>query len=178
MKRQRELSNEERILWDLVARTTTPLQGRRSAAESKPAAKEPEVEKPAPAPPPPPAGPVAVPAPPRQQIHHLDRTTQKKIAKGRLPIEAKIDLHGMYQDEAYSLLLSFLGRAHGRGLRYVLVITGKGSSAASEGVLKRSVPAWFATPAFRTLVSGYEEASRGHGGEGALYVRLRREQPR
>ena len=174
MSRIRDLSHEERILWDMVARTTTPLKGRRSTAESNPVEPEPAPPPPAPAP----ARPLAVearPAPPRQQIQHLDRTTQKKIARGKLPIEARLDLHGMRQDEAYGLLLSFLGRAHARGLRYVLVITGKGSSAASEGVLRRSVPAWFATPAFRSLVSGYEEASRSHGGGGALYVRLRRD---
>ena len=82
----------------------------------------------------------------------------------------------MRQDEAHGLLLSFLSRAHARGLRYVLVITGKGSSAASGGVLRRSVPSWLATPSFRGYVSGYEDASRGHGGEGALYVRLRRQE--
>ncbi|MGB6117855.1 MAG: Smr/MutS family protein, partial [Mesorhizobium sp.] len=110
----------------------------------------------------------------RLQVQHLDRTTQKKISKGRLPIEARIDLHGLRQDAAHSLLLSFLRRAYDSGVRYVLVITGKGSSAASDGVLKRSVPGWLTTPSFRDLVSGYEDAARNHGGEGALYIRVRK----
>jgi len=173
MARKRDLTDEERILWNLIARTTTPLRGK-SIAEPEPVAKQPA---------PPAAGHTEVapqpakvaPAPTaKRQIQHLDRTTQKKIAKGRLPLEARIDLHGLRQDAAHSLLQSFLRRAHDGGVRYVLVITGKGSSSASDGVLKRSVPGWFSTPAFRDLVSGYEDASRGHGGEGALYVRLRR----
>jgi len=169
--RARDLSDEERVLWNLVARTTQPLKGKAVAEpvfalEDEPPSKQPPVQA------------VAPPSTPAQQqrlqVHHLDRLTQKKISKGRLPLEARIDLHGMRQDEAYGLLLSFLRRAHASGIRYVLVITGKGRSLASEGVLKRSVPGWFATPPFRDLVSGFEDAARNHGGEGALYVRLRR----
>jgi DNA-nicking Smr family endonuclease len=100
--------------------------------------------------------------------------TLDKLARGRLPIEARVDLHGMTQDEAYSLLFSFLHRAHASGLRYVLVITGKGSSSGGDGVLRRSVPAWLATPAFRMFVSSHEHAARHHGGSGAIYVRLRK----
>ena len=173
MTRRRDLTDEERILWNLVARSTTPLKGRRFASESETAGSDPARPARSPGAPAPAAAQPAVT--PRQQVQHLDRTTQKKLAKGRLPIEARIDLHGMRQDEAHGLLLSFLSRAHAGGLRYVLVITGKGSSAASDGVLRRSVPSWLATPSFRGYVSGYEDASRGHGGEGALYVRLRRE---
>jgi DNA-nicking Smr family endonuclease len=72
------------------------------------------------------------------------------------------------------MLLDFLIRAHERGLRHVLVITGKGSSLGSEGALKRAVPLWFAMPEFRFLISSYEPAARHHGGDGALYVRLSR----
>jgi len=56
----------------------------------------------------------------------------------------------------------------------VLVITGKGSSSGGDGVLRRAVPAWLSTPAFRMLVSSHDHAARNHGGSGALYVRLRR----
>jgi DNA-nicking Smr family endonuclease len=97
-----------------------------------------------------------------------------KIAKGRVSIGGRVDLHGMTQSEAHNLLLAFLRTAHDRGLRYVLVITGKGSSSGGDGVLKRSVPDWLATGPFRLLVSGYDEAARHHGGGGALYVRMRR----
>ena len=107
--------------------------------------------------------------------HVIDRPTLDKLAKGRVPIEGRVDLHGMSQDEAYFLLHSFLLRAHAGGLRYVLVITGKGSSSGGDGVLRRAVPAWLATAPFRTLVSSHDHASRNHGGSGALYVRLRRQ---
>jgi DNA-nicking Smr family endonuclease len=99
---------------------------------------------------------------------------KRKIAKGRLALEARIDLHGLYQDEAHDMLLDFLVRAHMRGLRHVLVITGKGSSMGSEGALKRAAPLWFSKPDFRYLISSYEPAAQHHGGDGALYIRLAR----
>lgn len=168
---QKTLSDEDRVLWTLVARTAVPLKGRSvpkmELAEPVALGPMPSVAAPAPAGAPPPA---KQPTPPR----HLDRPTLDKLAKGRLPIEARVDLHGMTQDEAYSLLFSFLHRAHASGLRYVLVITGKGSSSGGDGVLRRSVPGWLATPAFRMFVSSHEHAARHHGGSGALYLRLRK----
>ena len=104
----------------------------------------------------------------------LDRPTLDKLSKGRLPIEGRVDLHGMTQSQAHALLLSFLQRAHASGGRYVLVITGKGFSSDGNGVLKRQVPAWLSTPPFRALVSSHDLAARNHGGEGALYIRLRK----
>lgn len=172
--RSRDLTEDERILWNLVARTASPLKGKSLPPAEPPAQIDAGPSQRPDAGPAPGAQATRSPTPDRRQIHHLDRTTQKKISKGRLPLEARIDLHGMRQDEAYGLLLSFLNRAHASGIRYVLVITGKGRSLASDGVLKRSVPSWFATGPFRSLVSGYEDAARNHGGEGALYVRLRR----
>lgn len=172
--RTRDLTNDERILWNLVAKTARPLKGKTHPVDDTPKTIDKKSEttaKPAIAVKP---GAAAKPAPARSQIHHLDRTTQQKLSKGKLTLEARIDLHGLRQDEAYGFLLSFLQRAHLSGVRYVLVITGKGSSSASDGVLKRVVPSWFATAPFRGLVSGYEDASRNHGGGGALYVRLRR----
>jgi DNA-nicking Smr family endonuclease len=159
-----------------VARTATPLRGKPKPAipdEFEPEPTEPNVGAP---------GRPAAPAPQRPsgrpdqgRLHALDAPTRDKLAKGRLAIEARVDLHGLNQVEAHSLLLSFLHRAFSGGVRHVLVITGKGSSLGSEGVLRRAVPAWFATPPFRPLVSGYDDAARSHGGAGALYVRLRRQ---
>ena len=109
----------------------------------------------------------------RPRVHHpLEKPVKRKLAKGHLPIEARVDLHGMVQSEAHGFLLHFLLRAHDRGLRHVLVITGKGTSLGSDGALKRAVPMWFSLPEFRMLISSYEPAARNHGGEGALYVRL------
>ena len=81
----------------------------------------------------------------------------------------------MTQTRAHRALSDFLQRAHIDGLTFVLVITGKGSAAAAHsgrGVLRRQVPQWLSLPEFRTLVVGFEEAHIGHGGEGALYVRI------
>jgi len=170
---RRDLSDDDRILWNLVARSARPLKG-------KAAVEIPDVIEPKPTPA---AAPVnGVPAPaakpkPQHVAHSLDDQTLHKLKKGRLPIEGRVDLHGMTQDEAYSLLLTFLHRAHAGGIRYVLIITGKGSSSGGDGILRRAVPAWLSTPAFRHLVSSHDHAARNHGGSGALYVRLRRTRP-
>ncbi|WP_455480825.1 Smr/MutS family protein [Bartonella sp. B12(2025)] len=108
------------------------------------------------------------------KVRLLDHVTHRKIAKGHYPIEARIDLHGCVQEEAYFLLKSFLKSSLQNGLRYVLVITGKGRSHGSHGVLYQCVPYWLSTPAFRYYVHEFERAARHHGGDGALYVRLRR----
>ena len=177
MRQGRKLTHEERMLWGMVARSARPLHG--------PLPQEGDGDAPEP-PPEPAAGDGATVAPsPRPRVsaaqqqkapplNPIEQPVKRKIAKGRLPLEARIDLHGLMQAEAHDLLRAFLVRAHGRGLRHVLVITGKGSSRGSEGVLKRAVPQWLATPDFRPLVSGYETAARGHGGDGALYIRLKR----
>ena len=162
------------MVWNRVAASIRPLSGRKAPvveALSEPA-HEPAAPPARPAHPPrKPHQPAAVP--PVHHQHGIDRVTRRKIAKGRLPIDARIDLHGLVQGEAHSLLYGFLHKAHAEGCRMVLVITGKGSSLGSEGVLRRAIPGWLQTPQFRHLVAGFDEASRTHGGEGALYVRLR-----
>jgi DNA-nicking Smr family endonuclease len=165
---------EDRILWEKVARTATPLKGR-SVPKSEPA-HEPDLMADIVAQTSPPARPSS--APPRKTKPHqvrLDEPTHRKLSKGKLPIGGRIDLHGLTQGEAHGLLHSFLHRAHAAGLRHVLVITGKGASFGSDGILRQAVPHWFATPAFRTLVSAYDFAHQSHGGAGAIYVRLRRD---
>ena len=86
----------------------------------------------------------------------------------------------MTQTRAHRALFGFLQRAHHDGLTFVLVITGKGKMGAESerGVLRRQVPQWLGLPEFRSLVVGFEEAHIGHGGEGALYVRVRRARAR
>lgn len=177
MRRPGKLTREDRILWARVARTIRPLHGDEvldellMEAEDRARDPEPVVAKAARA-----FSEAARPAPataPRP-VQSLDRPTRRKLEKGRVEIDGRIDLHGMSQAEAHGALLSFLHRARDRGHRHVLVITGKGSSPGSEGVLARAVPAWFATGPFRALVGGYERAARRHGGEGALYVRMKR----
>ena len=168
------LTHEDRILWEKVARTAIPLKGRNLPAIDHFEAESldnllstaPLPEKPAQ----PKAAKTKSPQPPVR----LDEPTHRKIAKGKLDLGARIDLHGLTQGEAHTLLHAFVHRAHAQGLRHVLVITGKGSSFRSDGILRQAVPHWFATPIFRPYVSAFEDAARHHGGNGALYVRLRR----
>jgi DNA-nicking Smr family endonuclease len=169
-----KLSGEDRVLWSLVERSTKPLKGRKPVAEEAPGRDAKEEKTPGVAPTVTPAAPA--PVPPKRQLvsHTLDRPTLEKLSRGKLPIEGRVDLHGMTQSEAHALLLSFLRRAHASGVRYVLVITGKGFSSGGDGILRRQVPAWLSTPPFRALVSSHDLATRRHGGEGALYVRLRK----
>ena len=181
--KERKLSAEDRILWGRVAKSARPMAGRVADMEAFEAAlaAEAETEEKARAAKagtaPVPIDPQNVPTPVKQpsgQHQPLERPVKRKIAKGRLALEARIDLHGLIQSEAHGMLLDFLLRAHGRGLRHVLVITGKGSSMGSEGALKRAVPLWFSKPEFRFLISSYETAAQHHGGDGALYIRLSR----
>jgi len=172
-----KLSHEDRIIWARIARTVDAFPGKEIPEDDWYA-----VETPANHPPAPPGKPlkpaqaVAAPTPPpRPKPQQIEKPVVRKLARGRLPIDGRIDLHGLTQSEAHNLLFDFLARAHERGLRHVLVITGKGTSRGSEGALKRAVPVWLTKPEFRFLISGHEDAARGHGGEGALYIRLRRE---
>lgn len=96
----------------------------------------------------------------------------RKLVRGRLPIEAKMDLHNRTQAEAHETLLYFVRNAQQRGLRHILVITGKGKSPRSEGLLQKNVPHWLAAAPFRAYVASVEQAARSHGGLGAFYVRL------
>jgi DNA-nicking Smr family endonuclease len=177
MRRKRSLSEEERKLWESVARQVKPL--RASPRLARPPAAG--TEKPVAAPPAPPRtpSPVKISPPPKPHappLAPLGRRERAQLSRGRKEIDARIDLHGMTQTRAHRALFGFLQRAHHEGFSFVLVITGKGKLGAESerGVLRRQVPQWLALPEFRALVIGFEEAHIGHGGEGALYVRVRR----
>jgi DNA-nicking Smr family endonuclease len=115
----------------------------------------------------------------------LDRRQARRIAAGKTDIDGRIDLHGLRQAEAHARLRAFLHDAYARGLKTVLVITGKGvtrdrlehaSGAIAEterGVLRRSVPLWLAREDLSQIVLSYAAAGTRHGGAGAFYVRLR-----
>lgn len=185
-RRKRVLSEEERALWESVAKQAKPLRKRtrvtkaeivltteptlpatrgpakRLSNESAPQSSQPAKVNRPPSPPP---------------LAPLGRRERTHLSRGRIEIDARLDLHGMTQARAHRALLHFLQRASGDGLRFVLVVTGKGSSVGQEserGVLRRQVPEWLGLPEFRELVVGFEQAHIGHGGAGALYVRVRR----
>jgi DNA-nicking Smr family endonuclease len=189
MSRRRSLSDEERALWTGVARSIKPLRPSHRAAEvSEPtqSAKVPikvpakSLAKAETSAPPREARPENVPEKKTPALAPLGRRLKQRVARGREPIDARLDLHGFTQTQAHAALLRFLRRAQADGVRMVLVVTGKGTSKGGEtherGVLKRQVPLWLALPEFRSLVVGFEDAHIGHGGAGALYVRLRRAQ--
>jgi DNA-nicking Smr family endonuclease len=155
---------DDHRLWARVAATVHPLPGREL----------PEVDGDEPA-----RAPVQMPMPvenppkvraPKTPPSDIEPNRLRRIT--REPLEARIDLHGMDQERARVALEGFLIRAWSEGYRAALVITGKGSMG--EGVLRKRTPEWLAAPTLRDIVAGVSEARRHHGGEGALYVALKR----
>jgi DNA-nicking Smr family endonuclease len=182
-KRRRGLTYEDRVLWTHVASSIKPLRAkaRNVADESDDGAAEPP-KLPAKQPPKfkklasvaqPTATSRVTPKPAAPSLEPLTRRMKQRVAKGKHAIDARLDLHGFTQSEAHSVLLRFLRTARERDARLVLVITGKGRGG-EMGVLRRQVPQWLALPEFRELIVGFEDAAITHGGEGALYVRVRR----
>ena len=171
-------SKQDWDLWERVKKTATPLHANRPkpdfgsllneadnpSSKFAPVVRSQRIVKPyAPEP--------AIRVSTTSQLPRLDESISKKIARGKTSIDAKIDLHGMTQMEAYDSLFHFLNSAFLSGKRTVLVITGKGMRG--EGVLKQAVPRWLSEPVFKATVIGFHEAHITHGGAGALYVRLR-----
>ena len=180
--------DEDTALWARVVEDARPLRKGRAAAKLPPVKPKPPATKAAPAedaeilnePVKIPVRPKPAPLP---RGTSLDRGTARKLETGRLPVEARLDLHGMRARDAHAALKRFLREAQGKGYRNVLVITGKGSAAKEaksfyeeeeRGVLRQSVPHWLSGAEFADLVISFAEAPRRLGGEGALYVRVRR----
>ena len=175
-RHRRALSEDERALWDSVARQVKPLRKGVRLAKTDAAAEAAPIAAKALATPRPIAS-AKAPLPPKPAVPPLapiGRRERARLSRGRAEIDARLDLHGMTQMRAHRALHAFLHRAHHDGLTFVLVITGKGSADGERGVLRRQVPQWLSLPEFRSLVVGFDEAHIGHGGEGALYVRIRR----
>ena len=180
---KRRVTPDELELWRHVAQSVRPIKSKRKPTQSKEAAPsappaKPKAAKPA-APPAPPAKPQPpAPAKPHALTHGLshgiDRRQAERFRKGKLTIEGKIDLHGRTQQDAHDDLLAFLRRAHTAGKRNVLVVTGKGMTTSKIGILRQAVPRWLNEPTFRSLVLAFDYAEPQHGGEGAIYVLLKR----
>ena len=211
MKRRREkhLTADDRRLWSLVTRDVRPLGPVAMAGETTqadpaiaPAAPMPTTQEGAGAEGPksgtadpkrphsprtPSEAAAPSPSPALPALARLAPRDRRKVAGGRIPVDATLDLHGLTQAMAHRRLRSFLGAARKQGARLVIVVTGKGGSdrngdaagpAAERGVLRRMLPHWLEDPDLRDLVVGFEPAARRHGGEGAFYVRLRRADPK
>ncbi len=191
-KSRRPVTADERKLWKLVAKQFVPLDrgaleadvleatapvitaASTAAPKALALAKVVAPKKPA-------------PIPQTPTLADFEARRAKRLSAGRIAIEARLDLHGMRQDEAREALMRFLRSAQASGLRHVKVITGKGARPgdddlkpfsmfddARRGVLRDQVPRWLSDGAARALVVSFTEAGRGHGGSGALYVQIRK----
>ena len=107
----------------------------------------------------------------------LDRRTDERLRRGQLVIDGRIDLHGLTQSAAHDELARFLDGSQRAGRRCVLVITGKGAVSQGGGVLRNATPRWLAEPGLRRMIVAIHRAQPQHGGEGALYVLLKRRRP-
>lgn len=184
-----DLSAEDRRIWARVTGSVTPPKTRKppriavgAAEPPQPVASSPpktraavKTSRPKPAPPAPAVGPPPS-APKRQSVAAVPETLeprrQRRLSRERDPIEATIDLHGFGRFEAEDQLRAFLHGAQARGYRAVLVITGQGRRGG--GVIRASVHEWLRSPGLRGVVSGFAGSHRRHGGDGALYVTIKR----
>lgn len=180
MSGRRILTEEEKRLWELVAKTAQPLHSG-----------EPEV--------------IAPKAEPKHRItvtpreytpaHPLmtrgeaplstgayagiDRNTAERFRKGETPFDGTLDLHGLTREKAHRALGSFLHSHYDRGSRCLLVITGKGlrkdmQQGTGHGILREMLPVWLSEPGLRAMVLALDVAKQKHGGSGAYYILLRR----
>ena len=183
--RKKSISDDGKELWRRVSRSVTPLQRGRQAFESE--SKDEKlfaetIEK---------AdanrlrrvAPVCMPAPKAKQtppplshgiVAGLDKRSGERLRRGKLPIEARIDLHGMNQMEAHRALVDFIDRQQAAGKRCVSIITGKGIYRGGVGILREAVPRWLNEPSIRRHILAFSHAQPKDGGTGALYVLLRR----
>jgi DNA-nicking Smr family endonuclease len=200
--RKRALTAEEAELWAHTMRDARALKrrgrgrthaapsGEPGRADAAPVAAQ-AVEKPSPAAktkptaaPPPPAP--QTPSPKSPPLAVYDEKERRRLGKIPDLIDGRLDLHGLRQCEAHAALRSFLFNAAVRGHRHVLIITGKGFAPERQrdffgderGVLRRLVPQWLGEPDLRGIVVSYTTSHMRHGGDGALYVRLRKAGPR
>lgn len=164
----RRVTADEFRLWSQVAATVRPAPGR------APVKAPPKMAEAMALPPraPPKAVPVSAPARRAPGPDPIEPGRKRRLVRGIAPLEAVLDLHGLDQDRAERALKGFLLRAHEQGHRSALVITGRGVQGG--GVLRRRAPEWLASAELRGVVAGFSPAHQKHGGEGALYVALKR----
>lgn len=179
-------------LWEDVARTIKPLTKAKAKKKAPPKLEPPPPAVKAKSKSAEPVKPIARPTVTRQgppPITGLDRRQERRMTRGQVEIEARIDLHGTGIERSHDRLLSFLVDSRAQGLRLVLVITGKGASPFArhtlhgsdhyhaperQGRLRRLAPEWFHEPRFRQHIAGFQPAHPRHGGGGAFYVKLRK----
>ena len=192
MAERRRPSQDEAELWKAVTKDVKRAKRKPqppraepelSSATGKKTRKTGEISKKPPAGTIRPAGAMAPPSPASPELTHgraagVDKRTVDRLRRGQIAIEAEIDLHGHTQDEAHRALQSFVSGQAGAGRRCVRVVTGKGSFREGGGILKSAVPRWLNESPLREQVLAFSHARRDDGGEGALYVLLRRKRPK
>lgn len=189
MAKKPKLSERDEAIWQKVAESVTPLGDRPAAPPIPPRKMVRDLRdgqalpsewhsRPSPTP-----------------DARIDRKTRRQITTGRQEVDRSVDLHGMTQDQAFRVLRSTVEGAVRRGDKTLLVVTGKGGKRFSQleatpaayrtrdefeqfgGVLRRMVPLWLNGPELKPFIQSYGPAAQEHGGEGALYVLLRRRLP-
>ncbi|WP_091735839.1 Smr/MutS family protein [Phenylobacterium immobile] len=170
---KRPLKPDEVKVWGLVASTVRALPGR-SVPKTESVEPPPLIDPHAPAARVPPTKAKTAKAKPKSRtvLDDIEPNRRHRIARERDPVTAKLDLHGLDQYRAQQVLETFILRAWADGSRAVLVITGKG--VQGDGILRRRAPEWLAAAHLVHVVAGVSHAARHHGGEGALYVALKR----
>ncbi len=176
----KEFYEDDNALWKAVASDFAPLKSKKpiriardAAAAASQKRKAPEIK----------ITPI-IPSPPvlKKEIKqdyleagdmkHVDGSVAQKLKDGDYPIEARLDLHGRTQDEAFETMRYFIATAHSMGKRCILVITGKG--VEGNGILREQFPKWLSTSGLREYILAFTHAKPQHGGDGAFYVLLRK----
>jgi len=171
-----ETPDEDAALWHAVAKTIEPLKQRDVTPD--------EIDAKPPVPtkhrrqtlvPDTPLPKSPLPTLSHDEQPGLDKSTAKRLRRGKAVIEARLDLHGMTQNEARPALEDFIERVWYSGKREVLVITGKGTRAdGSIGILRQRVPVWLNDPTNRNRITAFTHAATKDGGQGALYIRIKK----
>jgi DNA-nicking Smr family endonuclease len=184
--KKRNLSDDEKELWQEFSKTTVPLiHQSQSIQKAKPEEKKrvnsvnllnPEEYF---------AGraitPSLVKRDPAYPTLNMDFKLHNKLKQGKMRPEAKLDLHGLNLVQAQPILTKFVLNAHSRGLRLILIITGKGKNSEDnnviprrKGILKAAVPNWLAMEPLSSKILQTTNAHVKHGGGGAFYIYLRK----
>jgi DNA-nicking Smr family endonuclease len=201
---KRPVSETEQRLWETVTNNVKPLSENRAPENKESWAENPGRGKDAPKQessqpdPDPDSKPTLLqnkPSPPSNQTPDMrkeslereagettgmDRRTANRLRRGQLPVDGELDLHGFKQAQAHQTLDRFIEKAAREGRRCLLVITGKGARAGVEkgwrgaGVLREAVPSWLNDPVNRDRIISFCHAQPRDGGDGALYVLLKR----
>ncbi len=173
--RRRAVRDDETRLFEAAMRGVEPLADRGGEVPDGTGAKAaPTNKRPGPAPPPPPPKRAPMPELRAGRAADLDARTMERLRRGRLRPEARLDMHGMTQDEAHRAMASFIAASRSAGRRCVILITGRGRAKLGGGILREQTPRWLNLQPTRGNILGFAEAQPKDGGAGALYVLLKK----